>query len=172
MKFGEYEQTINLSPNLGLITPIDTNAGGNMSTNNIWDSIEVEMFAEFDAVKISLGELKNIEDGMVVDLASIYDNRVTLRVENKVIAHGELAIINDRYGVKITDVVEQNQTEQPSISNDTTESVENENVHEDIDEFETNNEETVTDERSDANSDVNSDEEFDYSDFELEDEDI
>ena len=41
---------------------------------------------------------------MVVDLVSIYNNRVTLTVEDKPIASGELVIVNDKYGVKITEV--------------------------------------------------------------------
>ena len=47
------------------------------------DSIEVDMYAEFDAVKIKLGELKDIEEGLVVDLTSLYDNKVTLKVEGE-----------------------------------------------------------------------------------------
>ena len=72
---------------------------------NIWDSIEVEMVATFDSVKITLGELKDIEDGLVVDLASLYENNVTLKVEDKSIASGNLVIVNDRYGVKVNKVI-------------------------------------------------------------------
>lgn len=61
-------------PNPGLIiTSIDNNNGGhNMeenATQNLWDNIQVDMGAEFDAVKITLGELKNIEQGLVVDIS-------------------------------------------------------------------------------------------------------
>ena len=99
LKFKDYETDINLNPNLGLVMPFD-NDGGNEDmageNTNLWDSIEVEMSAQFDTVKITLGELKNIEQGLVVDLTSIYDNKVTLSVEDKPIARGELVIVNDR----------------------------------------------------------------------------
>lgn len=61
LKFKDYETDININPNLGLIMPVD-NDGGNEEmageNTNLWDSIEVEMEAQFDTVKITLGELK------------------------------------------------------------------------------------------------------------------
>ena len=108
LKLENYEKDINLNPNLGLVLPYDNDDEGEeeMAENtNLWDSIEVEMSAQFDTVKITLGELKKIEEGLVVDLTSIYDNKVTLSVEDKPIARGELVIVNDRYGVKIDEVI-------------------------------------------------------------------
>ncbi len=106
LKFRDYETDVLLKPNLSLVIPIDNDGGSEVSEKdiNIWDSIEVEMVANFDAVDITLGELKKIQAGMVVDLTSIYKNRVTLTVEDKPIASGELVIVNDKYGVKITEV--------------------------------------------------------------------
>lgn len=157
--FGDYVKEFKITPNPGLITSTDNtyNGGHNMEENslsqNLWDNIQVEMEAEFEKVKITLGELKNIEEGLVLDLSSVYDNKITLKVENKPIAAGELVIINDRYGVRIDKVFasEKIQSEQSTESAD-------ENV--DPDEPEISEEEET------------SEEEFDYSDFELDDQDI
>ncbi|MBO7672234.1 FliM/FliN family flagellar motor switch protein [bacterium] len=107
LKFMDYENEVFLEPNPALMVPYANNGGNNMADENIniWDSIEVEMDAHFDAVDITLGELKKIHAGKVMELASVYQNNVTLTVEDKVIAHGELVVINDKYGVKITEVV-------------------------------------------------------------------
>ena len=173
LRFKEYETDINLNPNLGLVIPVDNDGGEeNMTADNtnIWDSIEVEMDAQFDSVKITLGELKNIEKGLVVDLTSIYDNKVTLSVENKPIARGELVIINDRYGVKIDEVVaktsnEKQQLEAPVEVENTEFDEENPQDFSEEDEFST--EEEPQEEQHPSDED-----EFDYSDFELEDDDI
>ena len=166
------ELDVNINPNMDLLIPETNNGGDNMAGahKNIWDSIEVEMNAEFDAVKITLGELKNIEDGLVVDLASLYDNKVTLKVEGKPIASGSLVIVNDRYGVKIDNVIAQNKT--PNISSEdvpeeeSTESNEEEEENQEYSDEEENSEETNSEEGK------NGEEDFDYSDFELEDENI
>lgn len=138
-----------------------------MPDTNLWDSIEVEMQAQFDTVKITLGELKNIEQGLVVDLTSIYDNKVTLSVEDKPIARGSLVIVNDRYGVKIDEVIAGGKTEaQPAAEEQTEEHPEDVSANE-----ETTAEEQPAEEENSENPSGDEDE-FDYSDFELEDEDI
>jgi len=170
LKFKDYEKEIKLNPNLGLILPIDNNGGNNMGgnaeNNNLWDSIEVEMNAQFDAVKITLGELKNIEEGLVVDLTSIYDNKVTLSVEDKPIAKGELVIVNDRYGVKIEEVIAK------SVKNKTSAASVVQNAEEDdYTEF-MGEEDIINAEPEEFQGTTLEEDEFDYSDFELEDEDI
>lgn len=160
---------LKLNPNMDLLIPEENDGGDGMSEThqNIWDSIEVEMYAEFDAVKMTLGELKDIENGLVVDLTSLYDNNVTLKVEGKPIASGSLVIVNDRYGVKINEVIAEGggapvAPVQAQVDDD--------NSYEDVEadyaevEESSDNFETVDDSEGE--------EEFDYSDFELEDENI
>ncbi len=182
LKFKDYEKEINLRPNLGLVLPFDNNGGNNMtSADNLWDSIEVEMSAQFDAVKITLGELKSIEEGQVVDLTSIYDNKVTLSVENKAIATGELVIINDRYGVKVTEIIA-NSGQAGSASAPTQQAGDDfEYGSEEFDAQEFGTEDFAQEgtegfEQAPAQqyapAEPGGEEEFDYSDFELEDEDI
>lgn len=74
------------------------------SITALWDSLQIEMSAEFEIIKISLGDLKNIQEGLVVDVSSVYNNNVSLKVGEQVVAEGELVIVNDRYGVKVTKV--------------------------------------------------------------------
>lgn len=180
---------VKINPNMDILIPTEDDGGETMGTNapnNIWDSIEVEMDAEFDSVKVTLGELKSIENGLVVDLTSLYDNNVTLKVEGKPIASGNLVIVNDRYGVKINQVLtpEIQKAKTSPVTNSTNEE-NNENEEETLkvnyDEGEdenyspednyddSNGNETSEDEQENSEND---DEEFDYSDFELEDENI
>ncbi|MBR1425262.1 FliM/FliN family flagellar motor switch protein [bacterium] len=161
-KYGE-ERNFKINPNMEILLSDEYSGGENdmADSQNLWDNIEVEIKAEFESVKISLGELKDIENGIVIDLASLYDNNVILKVENRPIASGELVIVNDRYGVKINNVISQDG--QPH------QSVQNEDIEENFDE----NEEVIedADEEFDENEEEN-DEDFDYSDFELDDENI
>lgn len=166
LRFRDYEKEINLNPNLGLILPFDNSEGeGEMAdNNNLWDTIEVEMNAQFDTVKITLGDLKKIEQGLVVDLSSLYGSKVTLSVEDKPIARGDLVIVNDRYGVKIDEVLTIKKDSQ--VSEEFTQGDDFEPQPQEENSFE---EETLQD-GNQNNSDE--EDEFDYSDFELEDEDI
>ena len=110
-------QPFAVKPNMAIVLPIDDddeeenedNNGEdkNMDTSsitNLWDSLQIEMSAEFEKIKVPLGDLKNIQEGLVVDISSVYNNKVSLKVGDQVVADGELVIVNDRYGVKITTV--------------------------------------------------------------------
>ena len=109
------------------------------ANTNLWDSIQVDMSAEFDKVKLTLGELKSIEEGLIVDLCSVYDNKISLKVGGKLVADGELVIINDRFGVRIESV------------NEATSSTETPNTQ-----------------QAPAAEEKAPQEDFDYSDFEVE----
>ena len=132
-------QSFKVKPNEKIIEPYDMSGGNDMDSNNtnLWDSIQVDMTAEFDKVKLSLGELKSIEEGLIVDLCSVYDNKISLKVGGKTIALGELVIINDRFGVRIENVKDNESAPQAETP-------------------------TVSEEKSVAEED------FDYSDFEVE----
>ena len=105
-------QKFAVNPNKEIILPYDSENNDDegdedmdtSSITNLWDSLQIEMSAEFEKIKVSLGELKNIQEGLVVDISSVYNNKVSLKVGEQIVADGELVIINDRYGVKIAKV--------------------------------------------------------------------
>ncbi len=177
----DYTNKILIEPNMELEVPFEDDGGNDMGSSteptNLWDSIEVDMYAEFDPVKISLGDLKKIEEGLVVDVAALYDNKVTLRVENKVIGHGELVIINDRYGVKITEIVDEEEVEEeesytPQPKKAAEQPVPAAPGTEAPAPAAPQQEAVPSGPVPPADTAATDDEEFDYSDFELEDEDI
>ena len=109
----DMQQKFQIRPNSKIVEPYDTANGfmgmeDDMNNSNLWDSIQVDMSAEFDKVKVPLGELKSIEEGLIVDLCSVYDNKVSLKVGGKLVASGGLVIINDRFGVRIEQVSNSN----------------------------------------------------------------
>ena len=169
LSYKGYEKEFRITPNPGLIISVDNSGGEEMATNmpptNLWDSIQVEMGAEFDKVKMSLGELKNIEQGLVVDIGSVYNNNVTLKVEEKAIATGELVIVNDRYGVKINQIFAEPKQEPVQ------EQIPQEYVGEQMPQ-EYVGEQMPQEYVGEQMPQEGVDGDFDYSDFELEDEDI
>jgi len=81
---------------------------------NLWDDIQIEINAEFEKVKMTIGELKQITQGQIVDLGSVFDNEISLFVEDRKVAKGELIIINDRYAVRLNEIL--NSPEQKAIN--------------------------------------------------------
>ena len=118
-----------------------------MSNQNMWDDIQIEVNAEFDKVKMTLGELKQITNGMVIDLMDAFNGKISLVVEDKTVAKGDLVIINDRYGVKLTETYSTT-NKQPKIEKTVVQDVKP---------------------KAQAPVDKKVEDEFDYSDFDDED---
>ena len=122
---------------------------------NLWDDIQIELSAEFSKVKMTIGELKQITKGQIVDLGSVFNNEISLYIENRKVAKGELLIINDKYAVRLNDVLSSNvknatPAAAPSAADKKTAT--------------TNNE--IKQPENKPKTQQNEDEEFDYSDFE------
>lgn len=168
IKSGEIKQGFKVNPEPSLMLELDENEhdlGADMTDNkNIWDDIQIEVGAEFNKVKMTLGDLKQISKGLVIDLGEILNNKISLLVENKVVAKGELVIINDRYGVKIDEIISsahKNDTEKEEKKE--TKKGKQKEQEPDI------SPEEVNKIAQEAAKEVLEDEEFDYSDFEEED---
>ena len=114
--------------------------------------------AQFEKVKLELGKVRRIKKGEVVEIADVFKNKVNLCVENKIIANGELVIINDKYGIKINEIFS------PQVQN----SDENEDENNEFQEETMQNDE----DEEQTDSQKSEDENFDYSDFDVDDEDI
>ena len=111
------ETKFNVKPDASLIFNIDNDEDENENTyeevimeKNLWDDIQIEVNAEFEKIKMTIGELKQITQGQIVDLGSVFDNEIFLYVENKKVAKGELMIINDRYAVRLNEIINSNNT--------------------------------------------------------------
>ena len=171
------EVSFPITPNPSLIISIDNNGGNEMeeettaNSSNMWDSILVDVVAEFDNVKLSLGELKQISEGLVIDVGSVYDNKIKLRVENQVVATGELVILNDRYGVRI-DKVKKSKEEQVKKSAQKSEEKNAEEQKKQPSSKQAGASKKNAQQKPANKKEGKEDENFDYSDFEIEDESI
>lgn len=66
------------------------------------NDVEVEMRAELAGTSINLRELLALQPGQVIALNRLAGNTVDLRVNQVWLAHGEVLVLNNALGVKIT----------------------------------------------------------------------
>jgi flagellar motor switch protein FliN len=55
---------------------------------------------------LTLGEILNLCPGSVVELDNLVEEPVDIKVNGKLVAKGELVVVEEKFGVKITDIVE------------------------------------------------------------------
>lgn len=79
------------------------------SPNNInpevLKNITVNLSIEVGRTQIKIKDLMRLTQGSVVELDRIAGEPLDLLVNNSVVAQGEIVLVNDRYGVRLTRVV-------------------------------------------------------------------
>jgi flagellar motor switch/type III secretory pathway protein FliN len=75
--------------------------------NPQWDDLLIDVQASFDPIQMPLKQLKQVTQGLVLELGELRGKHIRLHVEGNTLAFGELVIIGEQFGVLIHDVVHQ-----------------------------------------------------------------
>lgn len=78
--------------------------GAELDLNFILD-LPLTLTAELGRTQLLIGELLQLGHGSVVELAKLTGEPMDIFVNNRLIARGEVVMVNDKYGVRLTDVV-------------------------------------------------------------------
>jgi len=77
----------------------------NPANLNLVLDVPVSLSIELGTCQLPMREVLQLNPGSVVQLDKAADAPVELSVNGKLIARGEVVVIEDRYGVKITEVI-------------------------------------------------------------------
>lgn len=67
--------------------------------------IPVTISLEVGSTKISIRNLLKLNQGSVVELDRLAGEPLDVLVNNTLIAHAEVVVVNERYGIRLTDVI-------------------------------------------------------------------
>lgn len=68
------------------------------------DSVAVELDAHLGQAKMTVGALTALKPGAVVPLEAALNRPVELRLGEAIVARGELVAVDDRFGVRLTEI--------------------------------------------------------------------
>ncbi|MCC5825480.1 flagellar motor switch protein FliN [Alkalimonas sp.] len=69
--------------------------------------IPVTISMEVGRSKISIRNLLQLNQGSVVELERVAGEPLDVLVNGTLIAHGEVVVVNDKFGIRLTDVISQ-----------------------------------------------------------------
>ena len=72
---------------------------------NILLDVPVNLTVELGSCKLSMREVLQLNSGSVVQLEKVADDPVDLLVNGKLLARGEVIVVDNRFGIKITELV-------------------------------------------------------------------
>jgi len=84
-------------------TPTGTSAAGN-DINMILD-IPVQLTVELGRTRIPIKHILQLAQGSVVELETLAGEPMDVLVNGYLIAQGEVVVVNDRFGIRLTDIV-------------------------------------------------------------------
>jgi flagellar motor switch protein FliN/FliY len=67
--------------------------------------IPLEIKVELGRTKIQIGELLRLSQGSVVELEKLTNEPVDVFINQKLMAHGEVVIVNEKFAVRLTNVI-------------------------------------------------------------------
>jgi len=84
----------------------DQSAGPNSDPKlDVILDIPVTLTMEVGQTEIPIRNLLKLNQGSVVELDRVAGEPLDVRVNGTLIAHGEVVVVNDRYGIRLTDVI-------------------------------------------------------------------
>lgn len=81
--------------------------GGNIGDESLEVilDIPVNISMEVGASKISIRNLLKLNQGSVIELERLAGEPLDVLVNGTLIAHGEVVVVNEKYGIRLTDVI-------------------------------------------------------------------
>ncbi|MCX7240588.1 MAG: flagellar motor switch protein FliN [Burkholderiales bacterium] len=77
----------------------------NQINSDVLQNISVTLSFEVGRAQIKIKDLMRLTQGSVVELDRLAGEPLDLLVNNTVVAQGEVVLVNERYGVRLTRVV-------------------------------------------------------------------
>ncbi len=72
---------------------------------SVIQNIEITLSMELGRTTLSIRELLQLNQGAVIELDRMVDEPMDVLVNGTLIAHGEVVVIDDKFGIRLTDVV-------------------------------------------------------------------
>ncbi len=67
--------------------------------------IPLEITVELGNANITIGELLKLSQGSVVELNKLTNEPLDILVNKKLMAHGEVVVVNEKFGIRLTNIV-------------------------------------------------------------------
>lgn len=67
--------------------------------------VPLDLSVELGRARMSIQDLLNLSPGSVIELDKIAGEPLDILVNDRLVARGEAVVVNDKFGVRITDIV-------------------------------------------------------------------
>jgi flagellar motor switch protein FliN/FliY len=87
--------------------PNDNNSAENPRRLDLLLDVPLDIAVELGRARMSIQDLLTLGPGSVIELDKIAGEALDILVNDRLVARGEAVVVNDKFGVRITDIVSQ-----------------------------------------------------------------
>ena len=86
------------------MAPSEASQQGARSLDMILD-IPMQVTVELGRTKLAIKELLQLSQGSIIELNKMAGDHLEVFVNNKLIARGEVVVVNDRFGIRVSEIL-------------------------------------------------------------------
>lgn len=87
----------------------DTPAPGEHRRLDLLLDVPLDLSVELGRTRMTIQDLLGLGPGSVIELDKIAGEALDILVNDRLVARGEAVVVNDKFGVRITDIVSQSE---------------------------------------------------------------
>jgi flagellar motor switch protein FliN/FliY len=88
---------------------MEPNEGNNDRRLDLLMDVPLDISVELGRSRMSIQDLLALGPGSVIELDKIAGEALDILVNDRLVARGEAVVVNDKFGVRITDIVSQSE---------------------------------------------------------------
>ena len=97
----ESVKSVQLTP----LTPVQSKSQAGGSNINMLLDIQIPILVELGKTEMEMREVLALSPGSIIELDSLAGEPVKITIRDKIIAHGEVVVVDENFGVKITKII-------------------------------------------------------------------
>ncbi len=78
----------------------------NVEKLNLLKDVEIPVTVEIGRTELAVRDILDLEHGSIVTLDKESEEAMDIRVNGKLIAKGEIVVVKDNFGIRITDIID------------------------------------------------------------------
>ena len=102
---GDIDETDESGDNLDDEVAGTTTAGGQTKSLDLILDIPLTVAVELGRSKMLINDLLQLGQGSVIELTKLVGEPLEVLVNQKLVARGEVVVVNEKFGVRLTDIV-------------------------------------------------------------------
>lgn len=97
-------------------TPGDA-ADSNVKTDSLEfiRDVTLNLAVEFGRASMSVKEVLALQKGSVIEIEKLAGEPLDIRVNNTLVAHGEVVVVNEKFGVRVTEIMSPVDFQEPAF---------------------------------------------------------